>query len=326
MSKRVQAFSITETMDYYLSKVPEAPRAGRQDTLENPINPDQFTIFTSEGWTQLDGPLQREDRLKAAPPIKSDHFALVLCLQGTYIKTVGQFSFRMEPGSLHLVSPKYMHSFGQASDDLRVYSILFKKEFLSDTYIKEPVLDDLLERDNDRPPVYRLGVEDFHTVKSLFDCIYKEYSEAHSYHIPVIKLSLIRLLYEVTRADEREQHGPTRHLTHQSQLVRQYKKTVESSFIDKRTVQEYADMLNISAKHLSELVRNETGQTALSIIHQRLFLEAQYLLGYSTLSIKEIADQLNFTSNSHFTRFFKHMAGYSPSVLKKEVYNLPAAI
>lgn len=329
MSKRVQAFSITETMDYYLSLVPSALQESLPDRIENSINPDLFSIFISGNRLRneaSEGPQKTEIRLKAAPPIKSDHFALVLCLQGTYIKTVGQFSFKMEPGSLHLVSPKYMHSFGQASDDLRVYSVLFKKEFLADTYIKEPVLDDLLERDNDRPPFYRLGVEDFRTVKGLFDCIHKEYREARSYHIPVIKLSLIRLLYEVTRADERELHGPSRHLTHQSQLVHQYKKAVESNFIDKRTVQEYAEMLNVSAKHLSELVRNETGQTALSVIHQRLFLEAQYLLNYSDLSIKEIADQLNFTSNSHFTRFFKHMAGYSPSVLKKEVHGLPTAV
>lgn len=310
MSKRVQALSITETMEHYLSLAPE----GCLGLPESPIHRDQFAVFTGECW------------IKASAPIKSDHFRLVLCLEGHFVKTVGQFSFKMEPGSMYLVSPKYMHSFGEVSDDLRLYSILFRQEFLADTYIKEPVLEELLDRDNDQPPVYRLGEADFQTVRSLFECIHKEYQEGHSFHIPVIKLTLLRLLYEVTRADEREQHGPNRHLTHQSQLVHQYKKAVEDYFVDKRTVQEYADMLNVSAKHLSELVRNETGQTALSIIHQRLFLEAQYLLSYSGLSIKEIADQLNFTSNSHFTRFFKHMAGYSPSTLKKEVYNLPTAV
>ena len=35
--------------------------------------------------------------------------------------------------------------------------------------------------------------------------------------------------------------------------------------------------IGISAKHLSEVIKEETGNTALQIIHERLLLESQYL-------------------------------------------------
>ena len=96
-------------------------------------------------------------------------------------------------------------------------------------------------------------------------------------------------------------------------MVYHYKKMVDGYFMDLRTVQEYANRLNVTAKYLGELVKNETGQNALDIIHIRMYLEAQYLLSSSCYSIKEISEKLGFDTSSHFGRFFKHCSGFNPS-------------
>ena len=85
------------------------------------------------------------------------------------------------------------------------------------------------------------------------------------------------------------------------------------------SVQQYAEMMHVSAKHLSEQVKQETGENALMIIHKRLFLEAQYLLGMGQFSVKEVAEQLNFDTSRHFSRFFKHFAGVNPSEYNRAV-------
>lgn len=313
MSKRVQALSITGTIQYYQTLTGSIAKAashfGQDETSD--IHPDQFGICSC-----------RQLSLSEAPPIKSDHFILALCLEGGVRKNIGPFSFQVEPQSLYLVSPKYLHSFAEATEDLKMQMVLFRKEFLADTYIKEPILDELLERDMEEAPLYKLGSSDFTTFKELFQSMEDEYKKGATYHIPILKLTLIRLLYELARMDEQRAHRVRPYQTHQSQVVHQYKTKVDQHFRELHTVQKYAEILHVSAKHLSELVKNETGHTALSIIHQRLLQESLYLLHYSDMTMKEIADLLGFTSPPHFTRFFKTQAGYSPSEVKKGAYAL----
>jgi len=65
------------------------------------------------------------------------------------------------------------------------------------------------------------------------------------------------------------------------------------------------------------VVKEYTGMTALDLIHRRLFQEARHWLSMPGLSVKEIADKLNFDTSSHFSRFFKHIAGYSPTEFQR---------
>ena len=75
--------------------------------------------------------------------------------------------------------------------------------------------------------------------------------------------------------------------------------------------------MKVSAKHLSEIVKSATGLTALHYIHERVIQEAEYLLVYTLLSIKEIAFTLQFDDPSHFSRFFKKHKQLSPIEFRK---------
>ena len=54
-------------------------------------------------------------------------------------------------------------------------------------------------------------------------------------------------------------------------------------------------------------------ETPLSIIRNRLLIEAKYKLRNTTQSIKEISDELGFVDASYFAKFFKLMQGISPT-------------
>jgi len=71
-------------------------------------------------------------------------------------------------------------------------------------------------------------------------------------------------------------------------------------------------MLNISAGHLSEVVKDQSGKSAITHIHERLVLEAKRLLFHTENSIKEVAFQLGFEDASYFNRFFKRITGNTP--------------
>ncbi|HEY0299133.1 MAG TPA: AraC family transcriptional regulator [Arachidicoccus sp.] len=252
-------------------------------------------------------------------PYRLDHYAIVLCLQGSCKKTVGHYAFTIQPGSLHFIFPGMINTFDDSSDDLQLYMVLFKRDFFSDMYIKDGVLESMLDSNVDFPPVCNLDDENFTIVKSLIEQMYREYAQGGLYHIQVIQSILMQLFYLSGRFLQDSIELQPIHISRGHQLTQQFKREVGKYFLTKRTVQEYADMLFVTSKYLSEVVKQETGETPLKLIHKRLYYEALYLLNYNSMSIKEISDFLNFDTPSHFSRFFKQFAGYTPSAFKKGI-------
>jgi AraC-like DNA-binding protein len=99
-------------------------------------------------------------------------------------------------------------------------------------------------------------------------------------------------------------------------LLRKYLNKIEENYIDQHEVSAYADMLNISAGHLSEVVKEQSGKPAITHIHERLIVEAKRLLFHTDYAIKEIAFTLGFEDASYFNRFFKRITGDTPAVYR----------
>jgi len=156
----------------------------------------------------------------------------------------------------------------------------------------------------------------FHSIKSIYDKIDEEMTQCGTFHLQIIKLLVIELLYEMNRVCEKCLLASNRHLNRQFQLVAKFKKLIDENYLTLKTVQEYAELLYVSAKYLTQVVKSQTGENALNLIHKRQYLEASYLLTTSSLSVKEIAEKLNFDNSSHFSRFFKNYCGTNPSSFK----------
>lgn len=73
-----------------------------------------------------------------------------------------------------------------------------------------------------------------------------------------------------------------------------------------------ADKLNLSANYFGDLVKRETGKTALEYIHLKLINIAKDRILDQTKSVSEIAYELGFKYPQHFTRMFKKETGMSP--------------
>ena len=87
-------------------------------------------------------------------------------------------------------------------------------------------------------------------------------------------------------------------------LFRFYRKERDVSF--------YARMQHITPRYFSAIIKEKTGDSALQWIVRMVITEAKQLLEESDLSIKEIADQLNFPTQSFSGKYFKQYVGVSP--------------
>lgn len=88
------------------------------------------------------------------------------------------------------------------------------------------------------------------------------------------------------------------------------------------TVTVMASQLNTSARYLSDLLKQETGKTALDHIHIYLIDEAKNLLLSSDNTIAETAYQLGFENPPYFTRLFKKEVGVTPNEYRFKSMNL----
>ena len=83
----------------------------------------------------------------------------------------------------------------------------------------------------------------------------------------------------------------------------------------------YAEHLNVSTRYLSQVTKRMADKTPKTIIDENAAQQAEILLSTSDKTIQEIAFCLGFSSQAHFTKFFKKIAGYTPSEYRKNKLN-----
>ena len=87
------------------------------------------------------------------------------------------------------------------------------------------------------------------------------------------------------------------------------------------TVKMMADELYVSPRYLSDLLKQETGKTAIDLIHIFLISEAKNLLKRADNTIGEVAYTLGFENLPYFSRLFKKEVGMSPNQFRKQLLN-----
>jgi AraC family transcriptional regulator, transcriptional activator of pobA len=99
----------------------------------------------------------------------------------------------------------------------------------------------------------------------------------------------------------------------------EFTEQLENNFTQIKSVQGYAKLLSITTKQLNKVCKEESNQTPLSIIHERINLEAKRKLFYSENQVKDICYDLGFEDTGHFNNFFKKMNKKTPMEFRAEM-------
>ncbi|AJW63119.1 Arabinose operon regulatory protein [Elizabethkingia miricola] len=105
-------------------------------------------------------------------------------------------------------------------------------------------------------------------------------------------------------------------------ITRQFKKLINEQFLQKKQVQQYAQLLSITPLYLNEAVKEVTGYTASFWIQQKILWEARRLLFYTTMDVKQIAFELGYEDAVYFSRFFKKGTGKTALQFRSENHYL----
>ena len=100
--------------------------------------------------------------------------------------------------------------------------------------------------------------------------------------------------------------------------IRKFNLLVEMHFREKHKVSDYADLLHLTPKSLSNLFLRYYNKSPLKVITERIILESKRLLDFSDKNINEIALSVGFEEVSHFSKFFKTQVGRSPKEYRNQ--------
>lgn len=245
---------------------------------------------------------------------RHDYFEIILFENGGRGSQLIDFKeYPISEKSLYVVMPKQVHLLKREKEENGII-IQFTKEFLQASLL--PFQSDFLKilRKN---PYTQLNSENFDLLYNGFTQLKELYFSEGEYKMHQIRHLFAYVFFQILeilpqKADSSKQDA----------LVDRFIDLAESNFKQMRLVADYAKMLNVSMSKLNSELKAKTGKTPLQIIHELLVLEIKSMLLAEDLTHKEISYQLNFDSQSSYSRFVQKHLGCKPSDLKEQLLNI----
>ena len=136
-------------------------------------------------------------------------------------------------------------------------------------------------------------------------------------HKQVVRYLLKSLLIVLERAHRDTKDGTIKLTNHYELQYLKFRELIETNYKVQFTVSQYADLLNISSKTLTNVTKSMTSKSPSELISERVILEAKRLLSFTTLKTNEVAYKLGFNDASYFVKYFKRHLKMSPKDYKK---------
>ena len=173
---------------------------------------------------------EETDNLRLASPIKNDYYTVLICSEGNAKIKIGFHHFEITSGTITILPPDVLISTQNVSDNFKVKQVLFTKVFLQKIILKEGIIDELLLLNTKYPPMYELN-ESYTSVKEKFVQIKRELNSKYAYHLDIIRLIIMEILYEYNRACEYCLLGFEKTMNRNYQLTYEFKKLVDNTLV-----------------------------------------------------------------------------------------------
>ncbi|AEI52209.1 helix-turn-helix domain-containing protein [Runella slithyformis] len=243
--------------------------------------------------------------------IKTTYYEVIFVTNGYYVVTDNLNELTQTEGQIRFVSPGKISSIQKLSNDIEGYYCLFDQAFI-DTYSGVAnLLNSFTFFDLDALPVISLSDQQAQFFALVFKKMNFDFVENYKITKPIICQYLVAIFKESSLYYEKISLE-NKKLTSADRIGQGFIRLVNKHYLSKRTLAEYATLLNITTKHLTKSVKQATGETPMDFIYKMLILEAKVLLKETALTVAEIAYQLSFDDAAHFGRFFKQHTGNTP--------------
>lgn len=249
-------------------------------------------------------------------PVRFDALLIILCASGKGTIGIDLKRYPVKENSMIVIQPMNYLSAFESDPDSEYHIIACSKRIIEEVI---PKLTDLLPLiiHNRTSPVTHLSKTDAEGLLAFYRVLSEKINAPRT---PFLKQKVLCMLqaalYEMM--DRCLEHKEILPKTRKEEIMAQFIINVCEHFKENRQVSFYADKMCITSKHLSSVVKEISGRTAGEWIENYVIMEAKILLKSTDLTIQEIADKLNFSNQSFFGKYFRHLTGKSPTTYRKE--------
>lgn len=253
-------------------------------------------------------------------PIKLSFTVALLCLAGQMRVQINLQDFELRANDVLIVQEGTIGEYRGMSDDTRIAVIAFTSDYFQTALQIEATMS--LQRKLYASPLYHLtdlAMEETMTIYRLMKAKIAETDNpfrkgALLGYTQVLTYNSYKYLLAADSDDEKTEAKNGR----QQELYTQFMDEVRKSYTQERSISYYADVLCVTPKYLSQVVRRVSGRFAGDWITDFVILEAKALLKSRKYTVQQIADMLNFANQSFFGKYFREKVGCSPTEYQRE--------
>ena len=255
---------------------------------------------------------------KIDTPRRMGCLLLGLCLKGSATYTVNTVQHTVAPNDFIIISEGQTISGYNFSSDCMGITFMISQTFFNDIVSGVSELSSLVLVSRTHPVCSLLPSEVQALLSYCHIAIEKIANPEHHFRRAIVRSLFKAMIYDISNAIYRIQQLSNRTYNKAEELFNRFIKLVELCYRKERRVSWYAERLNITAKYLSESVKQVSGRTPNDWIDNYVTIELRVLLRNTNKSIKEIAKDMNFPNQSFLGTYFKEHVGVTPSAYRKE--------
>lgn len=263
--------------------------------------------------------------------VRIDGLMMVVGLKGELHLEIDFKECVVAPGTLICLGlDNIVRILPELSHDFDVYAVVISPSFMRDINIDLNVVNitSLAKAKRAKPlPLIPLHPDEQQMIYGLIETIhaYNSSKLIATYRRQIIMNLVATLLYHLMECGQRmsddsdtDPDSVTAVKPRRSLYLQEFMALAQKYHRSERSVAFYAEKLFISPKYLSLVIKETTGRSASQWIDDMVILEAKNLLRFSGKNIQQVAYELNFTNQSAFGKYFKHLTGLSPSQYQKQ--------
>ena len=158
---------------------------------------------------------------------------------------------------------------------------------------------------------------------TIGELLMREFGRSATGRDSTLRGLLAALLGNVARIFVAQQNDASGGGTPGRELVARFRQSIEHGYRRHVSIAAYARGLDVSGARLRRACLAATGLPPIALVLQRMLVEAERQLRYTTLPVSAIAYYLGFDDPAYFSRFFSHRSGRSPRVFRRPVHLQP---
>lgn len=251
-----------------------------------------------------------------ALPHKHNFYLAVLFTKGNGIHEVDFNSYEVKPGALFFLNPGQTHHW-ELADNTDGYIFFHTQAFYDLHYTNNKLSSFPFYYSIYNSPCISLNNVKMERIQSLFDMLFSEYTNQKILNKEYLT-SVTDLIYiESSRAYQLQNTAMVNNKDKYYEKFRKFEELLERHYVTEKSPSAYADMLNMTSKHLNRIVQAAVGKTASDVILERVMLEAKKHIILQKQGFTEIAYALGYDDYAYFSRLFTKKTGTTPSAFLK---------